>query len=219
MTTFLPPTPWSHLRLRQVTFDRPATIAVHDAAARHGVSAALVASVLADERTRLDLADRVQNLVMRGACALPRRARHWLLEQVERACGRPVESFSLGHAQMKVATLTWLGIHGYLTVPASLDAKLDMLLDDARAPTLVAACLRATTDHWRAGGVDIAARADILGTLYSIGLTGAAGVHPEPRPNDRGAAIAAHARWLMTRPAFMGTEAGGHGRGLPVGRS
>ncbi|GHF61591.1 hypothetical protein HNQ07_004180 [Deinococcus metalli] len=202
MNTFPQPSSWSHLRLRQVTFDRPALTAVHAAADQFDVSAALVASVLADERVRLDLADRVQDRVMRVTRTLPARARYWLVEQVERACGRPVESFSLGHAQMKVATLTWLGERGYLPVPASLDAKLAMLLDDALAPTLVAACLRATTDHWRAGGVDIAGRADILGTLYSIGLTGAAGIHLQPRPNVRGAAIAAHARWLSGRPAF-----------------
>jgi hypothetical protein len=70
---------------------------------------------------------------------------------------------------------------------------MNMLLNESMAPTLIAARVRQTIDHWNAnasvngyGPVDISHRPDILGTLYSIGLTGDAGVHGDPQSNSRG---------------------------------
>lgn len=191
--------PWRQLRLRQVNFGEQARAATWQAAGRYRVPASLIASVLADERTRLDLLDRIQDTLMRLSVRLPHRASSALLAALERVCHRPVDSFSLGQAQMKPATLAWLGELGYLDVPEAPTGRRRMLLDDQAAPTLVAACLRATADHWHSGGVSLERRPEILGTLYSLGLTGERGVHAQPEPSARGQAIADHARWLEGR--------------------
>ncbi|MFC3832906.1 MULTISPECIES: hypothetical protein [Deinococcus] len=198
-TTMLGPPPWRLLRLRQVTFDAPARAAIRQAAGRYQMPAPLIASVLADERTRLDVLDRVQDSLMRLSARLPEPASRALLAALEWVCRRPVDSFSLGRAQMKSATLAWLGHLGYLDVPEAPAGRRRMLLDDPLAPTLVAACLRATADHWHARGVSLERRPEILGTLYSLGLTGGRGVHAHPQPSARGQAIADHARWLEGR--------------------
>jgi len=107
-----------------------------------------------------------------------------------------VDSFSLGRAQMKPGTLRRLGMLGYLDVPATAQAQWRMLLDEQASAQLVAACLRATVDHWAAEGVVIFHRPDVLGTLYSLGFTGARGVHARPVASARGEGIAQHAAWL-----------------------
>ncbi|WP_155300408.1 MULTISPECIES: hypothetical protein [Deinococcus] len=202
MTTMTPHFPsWRLLRLRHVSFDASARADIQQAAGRYRVPAPLIASVLADERTRLDLFDRVQDRLMRLSLRLPTSASSALLAVLERICGRDVDTFSLGRAQMKSATLARLGALGYLNVPLSPVGRRKMLLDDALAPVLVAACLRATADHWHAHRVSLEGRPEILGTLYSLGLTGGRGVHPDPQPSARGQAIADHARWLTLRVA------------------
>ena len=97
---------------------------------------------------------------------------------------------------MKGRTLARLGADGYLNVPVNARARRQMLLNDAQAPLLVAACLRSTADHWLQHGVDIRQRPDVLATLYSLGLTGVRGVHVSALASARGEAIAAHADWL-----------------------
>lgn len=189
-------------RLRQVTFNAELRADIQRAAGRYNLAPALIASVLADERVRLNAADRIQDRVMRLANALPSVQGQRLLNLAERLCGRSAETFSLGRSQMKPTTLALLGHLGYLPVPTDPQGQRGLLLDNRRAPVLVAACLRATADHWRAGGVNIEGRPDVLGTLYSLGLTGPRGVHSHPQANARGGAIAAHARWLEERRIF-----------------
>lgn len=189
-------------RLRQVTFDAELRADIQRAAERYNLAPALIASVLADERVRLNAADRIQDRAMRLAYALPPVQGQRLLDLAERLCGRSAETFSLGRSQMKATTLALLGRLGYLPVPADSERRRGLLLDHRQAPVLVAACLRATADHWQAGGVNIESRPDVLGTLYSLGLTGTRGVHPHPQANARGGAIAAHARWLNERQVF-----------------
>ncbi|CAM3675285.1 TetR/AcrR family transcriptional regulator [Deinococcus saxicola] len=189
------------LRLRQVTFNAELRADIQQAGDRYGLPAALIASVLADEHVRLDGADRVQDKVMRLSLRLP-NAGSKLLNFVERLCGRSVDTFSLGHSQMKPVTLAALGRLGYLEIPADRIERRRLLLDNRQAPVLVAACLRATADYWQAGGVNIESRPEVLGTLYSLGLKGPCGVHPHPQANGRGGAIAAHTCWLEERQMF-----------------
>ncbi|UWX63551.1 hypothetical protein [Deinococcus rubellus] len=97
---------------------------------------------------------------------------------------------------MKSGTLARLGAEGYLKVPADARQGRQLLLSDTEPPLLVAACLRSTLDHWQRGGVDLLKRPAVLGTLYSLDLTGKRGVHADPQPSARGKAIATHAERL-----------------------
>lgn len=174
------------------------------AAEWYALPAPLIAAVLADEQVRLDTSDRLQDVLMRLCVALPEGTGFDLRRWGERLAGRPAETFSLGRAQMKVGTLRQLGELGYLlAVPADLPGQLRLLLDPLMAPHLVAACLRATADHWAARSVPILHRPDILGTLYSLGFEGRRGVHPHPEANERGQNIAIHAGWLGTQEGWQ----------------
>lgn len=188
------------LRLRQVVFGAQTQREIVWAGQQFDVSPSLIASILADERVRLDAADHVQNALMRLSLMLPAWAENALMNRVERLCGRSTESFSLGRAQMKSGTLVRLGAEGYLDVPADAHQRRQLLLRDAQAPLLVAACLRFTADYWQRSSVNLLERPAVLGTLYSLGLTGKRGVHAEPQPSARGQAIATHAEWLA-RPS------------------
>lgn len=189
---------WNALRLRQVTFDSQTRHNIQQAAEEYRVQPGLIASILADERLRLDLADRVQDKLLRLGERLPEAWRARLLHLLEKALGRSAETFSLGQAQMKGTTLQRLATSSYVSVKDDVAARRALLLSRRQAPRLVAACLRATADHWQAGGVNLESRPDVLGTLYSIGLTGKQGVHAHPVATARGQAIADHARWLET---------------------
>lgn len=169
---------------------------IRQAALDSGLQPELIASVLADEHARLDLFDFLQNRLMRLGLGLPRPVSAVFLRLLERVCRRSVDSFSLGLAQMKSSTLAQLGRLGYLEVPTTQKEQLRTLLDPALAPGLVAACLQATADHWAMHGVPLHHRPDILGTLYSLGLTGSRGVHAWPEASARGEQIARHAAWL-----------------------
>jgi len=192
------------LRLRQVIFSAQAQHEIVQAAEQFKVPAALIASVLADERTRLDAADHLQSVLMRLSFTLSPRRADLLIAFIERVCGRSVESFSLGRAQMKGHTLIRLGKEGYLNVPVDARERRQLLLSDAQAPVLVAACLRSTADHWQRGGVNLLERPAVLGTLYSLGMTGVRGIHPDPQASGRGQAIAAHAERLSRQGRFIG---------------
>jgi len=186
----------SSVHLHQVLFDWPTRTRLHAAADEFGTPAELIASVLADEQVRLDAWDTIQELTVRFGLRLPKRLAAGWWRLLGWICGRPVDSFSLGRAQMKPSTLRQLGTLGYLDVPAMPEAQWRMVLDDSLAARLVAACLRATADHWAAEGVMILNRPEVLGTLYSLGLTGANGVHRYPAASARGEGIARHATWL-----------------------
>ena len=191
-------------RLRQLRLDHTVLTGVRTAALEFGLPAELIASVLLDEQLRLDAFDLVQDRLVRLGVRLPARASTAFLRLLGALSGRSAESFSLGPAQMKFSTLRLLGELGYLEVPATLEAQRLLLLDRLQAPRLVAACLRATAEHWAERGVPILHRPEILGTLYSLGLTGRRGVHLRPQTSERGALIARHAAWLA-----------GHGQDTP----
>ncbi|TSA79509.1 hypothetical protein FNU79_17845 [Deinococcus detaillensis] len=188
------------MRLRQVIFSAQTQREIVQAGQQFGISPALIASILADERTRLDAADHFQNALMRLSMLLPDWAEQLLIQSIERACGRSVDTFSLGRAQMKGGTLARLSAEGHLPVLTSASQSRHFLLSDGQAPFLVAACLRSTVDYWQRGGVDLLENPAVLGTLYSLGITGKRGVHADPQPSVRGRAIAAHAKWLA-RPS------------------
>lgn len=164
------------------------------AARRYRVDAGLVAAILADEAARWGVADQLQHGWARLICALPARPAQRLIHLTEMLLRRPLGTHSLGRAQMKLSTLREVARSGLIDLPASPQAQVRVLLDPQTAPPLVAARLRQTLDHWQAGGVDLTRRPEILGTLYSLGLSGQAGVHPRPQPNHRGLKIAAAAR-------------------------
>jgi hypothetical protein len=192
------PSPWSVLRLRLVQFDTSTREQTHLAAEEFGISAELIASVLADEFVRRDGWDLIQEGLVRLGLHLQSQVARRYWQMLEAACGRPVTTFSLGRAQMKTGTLRSLGALGYLSLPETTQEELHLLFDVQQAPRLVAACLRATADHWALHGVSIEHRADVLATLYSLGLSGTRGVHPAPEASARGQAIAQHANWLAT---------------------
>lgn len=201
MNTTLPLTArWDALKLRQVTFDTRTRQDIMRAAAEFQVSPALIASIMADEKVRLDLADRLKNSLMRLVNGLPAVWAKRLTQLTEKGLGRSADTLSLGHAQMKGITLQKLARAGYLQVKDSPQARRTLLLNNREAPRIVAACLRATADHWAAQGVSIEHRPDILGTLYSIGLSGQHGIHAHPQASTRGKAIAEHAQWLGQKP-------------------
>lgn len=186
-------------RLRHAPVHPRAWATVQEAAQRYGVPDELIASVLADEQARRNLLDVGQDTALSFNFHAASGRATALQRQLERLSGRSVDTFSLGRAQMKPATLRRLGHLGYLEVPDHPDGQRRLLLDPAQAPHLVAACLRATADHWAARGVPILHRPEVLATLYSLGFTGARGVHPHPQASARGAAIARHAAWLAIR--------------------
>jgi hypothetical protein len=166
-----------------------------NAAGTSDVSPGLIAAVLANENHLRDAWDSVQDVEAQFII--------WyegLMEDFEVAAwgtvtGKPVQEQTFGAAQAQPQVVEELVNGGYITPPAGwtgneLDCSLEMLIDDTQAPMIVAGRLQQTVDHWRSGGMDIGGRADILGTLYSIGLQGSSGVHDAPQPNERGTAIA-----------------------------
>jgi hypothetical protein len=165
------------------------------AAGQYQVPAGLVAAVLIDEIQRYNLFDRLQDMVARGLVNGKGWSRQILARLWAKLSGEPLADQSFGLAQMNLGVLCLLVDSGGVQAPeqyqpGDLSVLLEMLLDERKAPFLVAARLRQIIDHWQAGGVDLSNRPDILGTLYSIGLEGARGVHPDPQPNRRGMAIA-----------------------------
>ncbi|TSA84615.1 hypothetical protein FNU79_10280 [Deinococcus detaillensis] len=174
--------------------------AVQRAAIRFQVDAGLIDAILADEAARWDMADTLQNALMKVLVALPPRPAGRLQRFAAWLTRRPLTTHSLGLAQMKLGTLQEVARSGFLPLPAGQQEQIRFLLDPLAAPYLVAARLRQTLDHWQASGVDLSCRPEILGTLYSLGLTGKAGVHAEPQPSSRGLEIAALAGAYRAAP-------------------
>ncbi|WP_161882505.1 DUF1402 family protein [Deinococcus alpinitundrae] len=171
------------------------------AARRYQVDAGLIAAILADEAARWGLADQLQHHWAQLICALSRRPAERLIQLTETLLRRPLGTHSLGHAQMKPATLHELAHSGLIRLPAHPQDQIRLLLDPQTASSLVAARVRQTLETWQAGGVDLGHRPEILGTLYSLGLSGKSGVHPHPLPNRRGLKIAAAAQQYHTKLA------------------
>ena len=99
-------------------------------------------------------------------------------------------SISFGPTQMNPDTVVDLVEKGYISKPENWDTDqrdviLSLLLDEKKAPELVAARLEQIYDHWKDGGVDISSRPDVLGNLYGLGLDGTSGVHAD-LPDDQG---------------------------------
>ncbi len=179
------------------------------AARRYRVDAGLIAAILADEAARWGLTDQLQHSWARLICVLPQRPAKRLIHLTEALLRRPLGTHSLGRAQMKLATLHEVARSGLIHLPVHPRDQIRLLLDPQAAPSLVAARLRQTLDTWQASGIDLSRRPEILGTLYSLGLSGKAGVHPQPQPNRRGLKIAAVARQYHTGLAHTGLARAG----------
>lgn len=173
---------------------------INSASAQNGVSTGIIAGILLDENRRYDFFDGLQDIEADFLILYE----GWLedLETFlwENTTGEDLLDTSFGQAQMNLGTIQDLIENGYLDEPDGWDDednRQDILLqlaeNESRAAELVAARLKQTIDHWNAGGVDISNLDDILGTLYSLGLTGASGVNDDPQPNERGTTIAEYA--------------------------
>lgn len=167
---------------------------IAQAAQQYGVDAGLIAAIWQDELNRLDIFDHLQNSLAVALCRLPVGLRHLLRNAAEFVTRRSLTTHSIGPAQMKPVTLQEVAHAGLLRLPGTLCEQIAYLLNRENVPGVIAARLRQTINHWALGGVNLSRRPEILGTLYSIGLSGKDGVHPEPQANGRGQAIATAAR-------------------------
>jgi hypothetical protein len=164
------------------------------AAGQYAVQPEIIAAILVDEIIRSDVVDELQvSWAKSYANSAPgnghRRLKFW-----QWISPKPIEEQSFGLSQMTLKAYTSLQKAGYLPVKSAAETPLKTALADLvssrNAPVLIAARLRQTIDLWGNEGVDISCQPEILGTLYSMGLTGFQGVHPEPRANPRGLQIA-----------------------------
>jgi len=157
---------------------------IKGAASYRGVDPALVAAIIYDEISRRDAGDDIQDNIASGIFG-----------------STLSDTSSLGIAQMQIQVVQELADKGYIDIPdmqnqlgrqlSKKEAIIQLLLNPSFAPHLVAARIQQTIDTWKKGGVDISNRPEILGTLYSIGLTGSSGVNPNPQSNERGDGIKA----------------------------
>ncbi len=166
---------------------------IKSAASAQGVDANLVAAILLDEYNRRGIEDSLQDTEAGFIIAY-----EGMLEDAEVAMWEAtvgdLATTSFGDAQMNLNVSEELVNKGYVAKPADwdsdhLDSSLRLATNSQMAPTLVAARIHQTIDHWNAGGVDISRNYAVLGTLYSMGLTGRSGVNPNPQPNARGTQI------------------------------
>ena len=171
------------------TVDLPLTLAKNE------ISADLIAAIMLDELQRRDWLDNIQDLESRwlnSTYTKPlKNFSRWLLS----TWLKPIDDISLGPAQMKPTVVEDLIQEQLITKPENWDKhKIDItikwLLDPQKSAELIGARLEQMVRHWAKGGVDISNKPEILGTLYSIGLVGQAGVNAHPRANERGEKIA-----------------------------
>lgn len=163
---------------------------IAQAARQYGMEAGLIAAIWQDELNRLDVFDHLQNSVAVAVCRLPGGLKHVLRSGAEFITRRSLATHSIGPAQMKPGTLQDVADAGLLRIPDTLCEQIAFLMSRENVPTVIAARLRHTINHWALEGVNLTRRPDVLGTLYSLGLTGQEGVHPSPQANERGQAIA-----------------------------
>lgn len=158
------------------------------------VDADLIGAIILDELERRDVWDTVQETGARffDLCeGSLERVGHWLLHKTF----KPLTIISLGPAQMKPFVVEELVAEGLIAKPPSweedkTDIIVQWLLNPQKVPELVGARLEQIVRHWAKGNIDISDRPEILATLYSIGLTGKAGIHANPQANTRGRRIA-----------------------------
>lgn len=164
-----------------------------------GVTPELIAAVLEYERTHRDVVDDIADLEGKFILWYEGKledAEVFLLNKTLSSFGQSFETISFGAAQMNPEVIIELVNKNYISKPENWDtdqrdAVLKLLLDEKKAPELVSARLEQIYDHWKAGGVDISNRPDVLGNLYGIGLEGENGVHADLLDNqgDRGEEI------------------------------
>lgn len=172
------------------------------AADYHRVDGRLIAAILADEISRRDLWDDVQDRIARRLIRDEGWSEKIMVRLIQTVTRQPLDQQSFGLSQMNVGVLEDLIENGLIQMPERwdedrIDVLLGVLLDEDRAPWLVAARVRQTIDYWMQGGVDLTNRPEILGTLYSMGLTGPRGLHPDPQANERGHQIALFAQTYL----------------------
>lgn len=151
----------------------------------------LIAAILQDEINRGDWLDFFENIVAQYFI----NPHEGIFEDIERGIlnsfNEPIETVSLGIAQMNPETVYGLVENNYISKPPNwdedkLDITLSWLADEKGAPKLVAAYLNQISDHWANGGYPVDTQ--MLATLYSH--TAALGEpHADPGTNDRGDAI------------------------------
>jgi predicted chitinase len=162
------------------------------------IDADLVGAIMLDELQRRDFGDDIQETEARFI--------KWYeggIEKIERKLlsmtFKPIEDISIGPAQMKPSVVEDLVNKGLIKKPSDwdnnkIDISIDWLLSPEKSAELVGARLEQIVTHWAKGspnnGVDISDKPEILGTLYSIGLTGRGGINPDPKSNERGEKIA-----------------------------
>lgn len=150
-----------------------------------GITPELIAAVLKYEKDHRDFTDGVADLEARFIMWYEGWVEDLEVALLNTTLGLAGESFdkiSFGAAQMNPEVVRELVEKGYISKPDNWDddqrdAILTVLLDESKAPMLVAARLEQIYDHWLAGGVDISNRPDVLGNLYGMGLEGKKGVH------------------------------------------
>jgi hypothetical protein len=171
------------------TVDLPLKLAKND------ISADLIGAIMLDELQRRDWLDNIQDIESRflnSAYTKPlKNLGRWLLSKTF----KPIDDISLGPAQMKPTVVEDLIQEQLIVKPdhweqQKVDIITKWLLDPQKAAELIGARLEQIVRHWAKGGVDISNKPEILGTLYSIGLVGQAGVNDHPRANERGEKIA-----------------------------
>ena len=163
--------------------------------AKNEISADLIGAIMLDELQRRDWLDNIQDIesrLLNSTYTKPlKNFGRWLLSTLL----KPIDDISLGPAQMKPTVVEDLIQEKLITKPANWDKqKIDIiikwLLEPPKAAELISARLEQIVRHWAKGGVDISNKPEILGTLYSIGLVGQAGVNDHPQANERGEKIA-----------------------------
>lgn len=153
----------------------------------------LIGAIIIDELQRRDFSDSMQDIEAKfikyyeGGLEDVER---WLLKNTF----KEIENISLGSSQMKPNVVFDLVHNDYIEKPDNwsmdkLDISIKWLLDPRMSAKLVAARVEQTVEHWAEGGVDISNRPEIIGTLYSLGLTGEGGVHGSPKSTKRGERI------------------------------
>jgi len=154
------------------------------------VDADIIGAIILDELQRKGFDDSVQDLSAKFIHfyeGVFENVERWLLSNIF----KDIEDMSLGSAQIKPNVVYDLVTNGFIEKPSNweedkLDITINWLLDPHKSAELVGARIEQTIVHWAKGKVDISNRPEILGTLYSLGLTGRSGVHDKPNSNSRG---------------------------------
>jgi len=210
----LPPVPYATNSKAQ-NFLREYAPQIVDAGTAYGFQPELIAAVLHYELYHAGIEDSVQNFFARDIIWTEGDNETVLVQQITALSRRiDFDLVSFGPAQMTPGTLKQVVDTGGsferedgapFTVGPTLssirpsdwetdkiDAQLRLLIDDSKAPLLVAARLAQILDAWEIADVDLIERFGtdyayrIVSTLYPLGLTGNTGVNTTPEPSPRG---------------------------------